>query len=144
MRKIIAIMLLMVGNEIFSYCDKRAGRDGSTSYSNWLDDEYGYKPLPVVNFVRRIPFYFFVNDYSNHRVGDLRGLINGIIREDKDESALEKLYLSLEYMFYEKKLPLTEIFCYITDQTHHVGNTEMFFQWKHDSVIFSILISVIV
>jgi DNA-binding XRE family transcriptional regulator len=122
----------VVGNEIFSYCDKRAGRDGSASYSNWLEDEYGFKPLPVVDFVRRIPFYFYVDNFSDNRVGDLSCLISGVIRESrKDETILERLYQSLEYMFYEKKLPLIDIFCYITDQTHYVGKTEMFFQWKH-------------
>lgn len=121
----------IVGNEIFSYCDKKVGRNGSISYSSWLDDKYGYKPLPVAKFIRRIPFYFYVNDYSNNRVGNLHCLISGIIRDDEDEKTLEKLYQALEYMLYEKNLSLTDIFCYIVDQTHHVGNTEMFFQWKH-------------
>jgi hypothetical protein len=115
----------IVGSEIFSYCDKRVGRDGSTSYSNWLDDKYGYKPLPAADFIRRIPFYFYVNDYSNNHVGDLHCLISGIIREDKDEKALEKLYQSLEYVLYEKKLSLKDIFCYIVDQTHHVTLSQL-------------------
>ena len=61
-----------VGNEIFSYCDKGEGREGAASYANWLDEEYGYSPLPVTDFIRRVPFYFYVCDYSNHHVGDLR------------------------------------------------------------------------
>ncbi|WP_196600999.1 helix-turn-helix domain-containing protein [Pectinatus frisingensis] len=121
----------IVGNEIFSYCDKRVGRDGSASYSTWLDDKYGYDPLPVEDFIRRIPFYFYVRDYLDNRVGDLGCLISGIIREGKEEKALEKLYQALEYMLYEKKLSLTDIFCYLVEQTHHVGNAEIFFQWKH-------------
>lgn len=126
-------MHAIVGNEIFLYCDKRVGRNGSTSYPNWLDDKYGYMPLPITDFIRRIPFYFYVNDHSGGRVGGLHSLISGIIRGDKDENekALEKLYQSLEYMLYEKKLPLVDIFCFITDQTHHVGNAEMFFHWNH-------------
>lgn len=28
-------MHAIAGSEIFSYCDKRVGRNGSTSYSNW-------------------------------------------------------------------------------------------------------------
>ena len=121
----------IVGNEIFSYCDKRVGRDGSTAYSNWLDDKYGYTPLPVADFIPRIPFYFYVRDYSDNRVGDLGCLISGIIREDKEEKALEELYQALEYMFYEKKLSVNDIFCYLVEQTHRVGNAEIFFQWKH-------------
>ncbi len=70
----------IVGNEIFSYCDKGKGREGS-SHSNWLDDEYGYSPLPVSDFIRRVPFYFYVNDYSDHHhVGDLGCLISGVNR----------------------------------------------------------------
>lgn len=121
----------IVGNEIFSYCDKRFGRDSSTSYSSCLDDNFGYKPLPVTDFIRRIPFYFYVSDHSNNHVGNLHYLIVGTIRDDKDENTLEVLYQSLEYMLYEKKLSLTDIFCYIVDQTHYVSNFRMFFQWKH-------------
>ena len=34
-------------------------------------------------------------------------------------------------MFYEKNLSLTDIFCYLTDQTGLVAQTEMFLQWNH-------------
>lgn len=33
----------VVGNEVFSYCDKE--KNGKHTYSTWLDDEYGYSPL---------------------------------------------------------------------------------------------------
>ena len=121
----------IVGNEVFSYCDKSAGRDGAASYASWLDDEYGYRPLSVESFIRRIPFYFYVNDYSGNRVGNLHCFISGIIREDKKEQALEKLYEALEYMFYDKLIPLPDIFCYVVDQTHHVNDSEVFFRWHH-------------
>jgi hypothetical protein len=122
----------IVGNEIFSYCDKRNGREGAASYANWLDDEYGYSPLPVTDFIRRVPFYFYVNDYSKNRVGDLGCLISGIIRwkEKTSTMSLEAMYQALEYIFYERKLSLEHIFCYITDQTHNVANAEMFIQWN--------------
>lgn len=121
-----------VGNEIFSYCDKGKGHKDS-SHSNWLDDEHGYSPLPVSDFIRRVPFYFYVNDYSDHHhVGDLGCLISGIKWEKETRPAsLETLYQALEYMFYEKKLTLEDIFCYITDQTGYVSQTEMFLQWSH-------------
>lgn len=122
----------IVGNEIFSYCDKGKGREGAASYANWLDDEYGYSPLPVADFIRRVPFYFYVNDYSK-RVGDLSSLISGVFRLNGGTSttSLEALYHALEFMFYEKKLSLEDIFCYITDQTGYVAQTEMFLQWNH-------------
>ncbi len=122
----------IVGNEIFSYCDKGKGRKGS-SQSNWLDNEYGYTPLPVSDFIRRVPFYFYVNDYSDHHhVGDLGCLISGIEWEKETRPvSLETLYQALEYMFYEKKLPLEDIFCYIVEQTGYVSQTEIFLQWNH-------------
>jgi len=121
-----------VGNEIFSYCDKGKGREGATSYANWLDNEYGYSPLPVADFIRRVPFYFYINDYSTH-VGDLGCLISGIIRwkEETRTTSLEAIYQALEYIFYERKLSLEDIFCYITDQTGYVAQTEKFLQWNH-------------
>ena len=127
----------IVGNEIFSYCDKHGGRENSVSYPRWLDDRYGYTPLPVENFIRRIPFYFYTNDYkSNRRIGDLGCLISGIIQENrkdeaKDEAALEALYQTLEYLFYEKRFSLDDIFCYTVEQKHQVSQTNVFFQWVH-------------
>ena len=41
----------IVGNEIFSYCDKRAYRKDQPTYSTWLDDEDGYVPLSVSDFI---------------------------------------------------------------------------------------------
>ena len=52
----------IVGNEIFAYCDRRTLHDDRPSYSIWLDDEYGYIPLSVSDFVKRIPFYFYTKD----------------------------------------------------------------------------------
>jgi len=126
----------IVGNEIFLYCDKEKGREGAHSYTNFLDNEYGYSPLPVSDFIRRVPFYFYVNDYSDlHRVGDLGCLISGVTRarfeRQTSTMSLETLHQALEYMFYEKKLPLVDIFCYITNQTGLVAQTEMFLQWNH-------------
>jgi len=123
----------VVGNEIFSYCDKGNESNGKFFHSNWLDEEYGYSPLPVADFIRRVPLYFYVNDYSNNHVGDLGDLISGIIgwKAKTSVTDLETLYQALEYMFYEKKLPLVNIFCYIVDQTGLVSQTDMFLQWNH-------------
>jgi DNA-binding XRE family transcriptional regulator len=123
----------IVGNEIFSYCDKRKSRDGTASYTNWLDDEYGYSPLPIKDFIRRVPFYFYVNNHSKHRVGNLGHLISGLDNWKGETSSisLDTLYQALEYMFYEKRISLEDIFCYITDQTGYVSQTETFLQWNH-------------
>ena len=50
----------VVGNEVFSYCDRQ--KNGKSTYSSWLDYEKGYDPLPVSTFVNRTPFYFYAID----------------------------------------------------------------------------------
>ena len=123
----------VVGNEIFSYSDNRAGRDKSVSYTTWLDNHLGYVPLSVESFVRRIPFYFYVNKSKENHIGELRYYIAGIIQENKkdDEATLEKLYQTLEYLFYEKGVSLNDIFRYTIDQTNQVSKSDMLFQWAH-------------
>ena len=54
-----------VGNEVFQYCDRRVPDKSKATYSQWLDDEDGYCPLPVADFIRRVPFYFYTRDYDN-------------------------------------------------------------------------------
>ena len=51
-----------VGNEVFQYCDKRRIKKDKPTYTNWLDEEDGYQPLPVDQFVRGVPFYFYVRN----------------------------------------------------------------------------------
>ena len=55
----------IVGNEVFAYCDRKAQRKHKQTYSNWLDDDKGYSPLPVSQFVKRIPFYFYTKDIAS-------------------------------------------------------------------------------
>lgn len=121
----------LVGNEVFSYCDKKTGRNESSSYGRWLDDEYGYKPLPVTTFIRRIPFYFYVANYELSKVGSLSCILTGIIRVREEEMDLEEIFSILEFMFYEKGLQLDDIFNYIVDQTGFVSQNDVFMQWDH-------------
>lgn len=50
----------IVGNEVFSYCDRRLRYGDRPTYAEELDDSRGFEPVSVNVFVRRIPFYFYV------------------------------------------------------------------------------------
>ncbi len=111
-----------VGNEVFAYCDRGKGSRsdrGNHSYSHWLDDEYGFNPVPAITFIRRIPFYFYVPDYEKtHHYGSIEDPIYSIYSGDGESSpeTLEKLYEELEYLFYKKRFSLDQIFTYLIDQ----------------------------
>lgn len=118
----------VVGNEVFNYCDKRNGRDGGITYSGWLDDEWGYQPLDIEGFIKRIPFYFYRYNIENGKIGCLHYLISAVIEKEADVELLEKMYQGLEYLFYDKKLNLDQIFNYLHEQTD-VAAEKYFFQW---------------
>lgn len=124
----------VVGNEVFPYCDKHKDGDDRSTYSNWLDDEDGYQPLPVSTFVKRVPFYFYARDKKNtglEDMGTLHYLYSSSVQDFKDGGRnIESIYLALEYMFYSLKLTLNRIFSYWINQTGQVSG-DGFFQWNH-------------
>lgn len=124
----------IVGNEVFSYCDKRKNGGDRSTYSVWLDDEEGYQPLPVSAFVKRVPFYFYTRDVENTALvdrGTLHYLYSSSVQDcQNDIRDIESIYLALEYMFYSLKLPLSRIFSYWINQTGQVSG-DGFFQWNH-------------
>ena len=122
-----------VGNEIFKHSLKKKYIDDRriTGTLNWLDDEHGYCPLSVEIFLKRIPFYFYVADYDNHKVGDLGCILSGIYRDPGATTGIEDLYNILEYMFYECGLHLDMIFQYTIDQTKLVSQNDIFLNWYH-------------
>lgn len=120
----------VVGNEVFSYCDRQ--KNGNSTYSSWLDYEKAYDPLPVSVFVKRIPFYFYAIDKKDldvDNIGTLHNLYSSSIsaRGDSDN---EKIYRALEYAFYTLNLPLNKIFNYWIVQTGYVKG-DGFFEWIH-------------
>ena len=123
----------VVGNEVFSYCDRREDQDHST-YSNWLDDENGYNPLSVSQFVKRVPFYFYTIDKERidiENIGTLHHVLSAAVEcQEKGVCDIESVYTALEYMFYSLNLPLNRIFSYWINQTRHVSG-DGFFQWNH-------------
>lgn len=115
----------IVGNEIFSYCDKKIY--GSPTYSNWLDSEVGYKPVRKDIFIKRIPFYFYVvdrDDINLQNFGSLSYLYT------KDNPNLEEIFNALEYMFYSLNIPLYTIFNYHIIQSG-VVSSDIFLEWNH-------------
>jgi DNA-binding XRE family transcriptional regulator len=71
---------------------------------------------------------------KNDHVGSLGELLTGIARwnyEKSDADIIEELYQALEFVLYEKKLTLRDIFCYTVDQTNQIAETKMFFRWIH-------------
>lgn len=123
----------VVGNEIFAYCVK--GEDEwkgkrNRAYAHQLDSEIGFVPVNVTTFIRRAPFYFYVSDFDDIRLfGDLECALSSIVkaRPDRHPEILEKLYGELEYMFYDKQIPLHELFSYLIEQFGIV--TAPFLQW---------------
>lgn len=124
----------VVGNEIFSYCDRREDNQDRNTYSSWLDDETGYTPLSVSVFVKRIPFYFYTRDLEStdiENMGTLHYILSAAIhRKEKGVCDIESVYTALEYMFYCLNLPLNRIFSYWINQTGQVSG-DGFFQWNH-------------
>lgn len=124
----------VVGNEIFAYCDKRTYCEGQSTYSNWLDDEHGYIPLSVSDFVKRIPFYFYTKDIGTinpDNMGSLHYLFSASAEKIYDkERDIESIYSNLEYAFYHLNLPLNQIFSYWISQSGVVSG-DVFFQWCH-------------
>ena len=119
----------IVGNEIFQYCDKRKeGRDRPT-YAMWLDDADGYQPLPVDQFIRRVPFYFYTRpeDATQGTFATLDYLYSSHHKDDDHHSA-EEIFQALEYLYYDLHLPLLRIFNYWIDQTGFVSG-DWFYRW---------------
>lgn len=119
-----------VGNEIFSLC--ATGYNNQQWHSAWLDDEHGYTALSTADFIRRIPFYFYVSDEEKDLIGNLNYLISSVIkyRKGNSESELEELYQALEYMFYECNIGLNDIFNYLITQTGYIKG-DYFLKWNH-------------
>ena len=119
----------IVGNEIFSYCDKRAYRKDQPTYSTWLDDEEGYVPLSVSDFIRRVPFYFYAKDVESMDLDNM-GTLHYIFSANSEKRDIEDIYYNLEYAFYHLELPLNRIFSYWINQFGVISG-DGFFQWCH-------------
>lgn len=126
-------MHTIVGNEIFQYCDKRINGEDRATYSEFLNDKFGYQPLSTSKFIKRIPFYFYTVDLETlelENMGYLHYIISASVNTDFEAHDPEKIYQALEYMFYELNLPLNKIFNYWINQTGAASNN-VFMKWNH-------------
>jgi DNA-binding XRE family transcriptional regulator len=120
----------MVGNEIFEYCDKGLKQQNGRSYhSKWLESESGYAPLYKDSFVQRIPFYFYVAEWTPDSEQDHFGTLDYLFQEyyapghhQDSMEYIEDMYQDLIYLFYDRKISLYDIFDYCIDQTDVVGS----------------------
>lgn len=101
----------VVKNDIFVKCKKN--KKWSIE-ENWcLKSGYGFEPISVDTFIKRIPFYFYESDEKKKWGGTLSIYVR---KEYAEFDSLEELYQGLEFLFYEQGLSLYEIFNYPLDQ----------------------------
>ncbi len=127
----------MVGNEIFEYCDKgHKQKNGRAYYSRWLDSELGYSPLYKDSFVQRIPFYFYTVDWTPENKIEHYGTLDWLfddyyeIHRKQNADDIEDIYQDLIYLFYDRKISLTDIFDYCIDQKGS-DRRGLFSDWVH-------------
>lgn len=116
----------IVGAEVFAYL----GEDYSSMGDNLL-----FSPTAKEVFLRRIPFYFYKPDMDANKVGRLSHYITGIIRNNRDEESyhtqIEDLYIALEKLLYDYRIPISQIFEYPGIQSGYVDRTDFLLQWVH-------------
>ena len=100
-----------------------------------LDDKYGYTPIPVKTFIRRIPFYFFYPEdgIKRNMYASLRSVLRRVpldLKQSEDNIALniEKIYLALEEIHYHFHIKVEDIFGYM-DMREKKLKTEQFMEW---------------
>lgn len=105
--------------DVFEYCTKVSKRSwGARGFCSYLTDEKVYAPLERSVFIRRIPFYF-------HQVpsgGEKRSGLSYIIPVDRKPAFtaedFEAFYTDLEWMFYDLRISLNDIFGYASNQLY--------------------------
>ena len=114
-----------VGNEIFSFVYKGGwNKRENTPYSPNLDRYGGYYSLSVQSFIRKIPFFFY--HYEEDATEDF-GSLDDVFEDYQSpliywkEEEIKEMYHDLEYMFYEKSIPLKDMFNYCRRQVGHAG-----------------------
>lgn len=122
----------IVGNEVFEEVTidpesmpARLNKD--------LSDKYGYTPIPVDKFLRRIPFYFFYP--NNEEAINTHAWLGAIVRrvdmkssDEERDANLEKMYQALEDIHYRFHIGVEDIFAYMDIRGHKL-KTEQFMEW---------------
>lgn len=100
-----------------------------------LWDKYGFNPVPVKTFLRRLPFYFYYPRDDEKRITHawLGAIIRRIeVRKELSDEAyaeeLEKRYQALEEIHYHFHISVEDIFGYMDIRGHRL-NTDQFMEW---------------
>lgn len=106
----------IIKNDVFKRCSKlgKAKPFSNSAYCYLLNSEEGFIPVSRSQFIRRIPFYFFVDKGDNIRPHSFLGPL--LFSAANSSEALEGIYLELEWLFYSLKIPLEIIFGYPASQ----------------------------
>ena len=105
--------------DVFEYCTTVSKRSwGARGFCSLLTSELAYSPLERTVFIRRIPFFF-------HQVPcgkEMRSGLSYVIPVDRKPAFtaedFEAFYCDLEWMFYELRISLNDIFGYVSDQIY--------------------------
>lgn len=102
--------------DVFSSCSTVSKRSfDSRGYCSFLDKEPVYSPVDRDTFIRRIPFYFFQIPTEEHKCSGLSKVIP-LKRDSATAEDYEMFYRELEWLFYDLRLSLEDIFNYASDQ----------------------------
>lgn len=123
--KLIAYLCLhdKVGDEIFTLVKKE-----TKQRLRLVEEGFGFTSIETERFIRRVPFYFYTADLFKDEHGGMDDFIGGL-EDYSNQDEWERIYTILEDMFYNYRLPLTEIMGYIIKQTGVVNRTDLFFVW---------------
>lgn len=100
-----------------------------------LKDKYGYTPIPVETFLRRVPFYFYYPDDEEKAVTS--AWLGAIVRrveiqigksDEEIEADLEKMYQALEDILYHFHIAVEDMFAYMGFGGHRL-KTDQFMDW---------------
>ena len=109
--------------EVFSYSTKVSKRTlGSRGYCMFLDEDNVFTPVNREIFIRRIPFYFYQVSFGGDKRSGLSKIIPIKRNPELTASDYEAFYRDLEWMFYDLRLSLDDIFNYVGDQLFSPGN----------------------
>ena len=100
-----------------------------------LGDKYGYTPIPVETFLRRVPFYFYYPDDEEKAVTSawLGAIVRRVYlrerkRDEEIEADLEKTYQALEEIYYHFHIDVADIFAYMDVRGYRL-KTDQFMEW---------------